>query len=184
MELKDVAYLLAYIGTKMTYRAGMGKVAIDDATVRSWKSDLDHGNCNHAHIAIRAIDDHFRSPAGQYGITPAELVNAYNRIAARMVERLDVLVPQTPPDDVTAYLAERRNRVAKFLGDPQNLAALDAAPPKLKALAAAPIPDDVAAAIAAATPTPAKRKPVLVDPDRLASARAELDANRTKGEPA
>ena len=179
MNESDVAYLLAYIETKLAYKSGLNRVEANEVTVRSWKNDLDHGNCHHAHIAIRAIDDHFRSPDGKYGITPADLVNAYNRLATRMVANLDQITPISPPDDVALYLAERRIRVRDHLADPANLRALDNPTPPVRAIAA-PIPEDVAAAIRAATPKPLGRAKPTSDPARLAEARAELDAIRAK----
>ena len=188
MELSDVANLLAYIGAKLTYRAGMSRVAVDDMTVRAWKSDLDHGNCNHVHIAVKAVDDHFRSPAGQYGITPGELVNAYNRIAVRIVSAVEDRVPVAAPDDVTAYLDEQRRRRQSILADPVKLAAIEAQPKPQPALDAVPTDPKVLAAIRASMPEPSRRLQKL-DKARMAEAKAELDALRVKlesieGEPA
>lgn len=179
MNLSDVAQLLAYIGSKTMYRAGMARVVIDDNTVRSWKSDLDHGNCNHLHIAVQAVEDHFRSPAGQYGITPGELVTAYNRVAARIVAAAEDRVPITPPDDVAAYLDEQRRRRQAILADPANLAALEAKPIPQKALEPIPTDPKVIAAIKAAMPDPTRR-PRKLDKARMAEAKAELDALRAK----
>lgn len=179
MELSDVANLIAYIGARLTYRAGMARVPIDDMTIRAWKADLDHGNCNHVHIAVKAVDDHFRSPAGQYGITPGELVNAYNRIATRIVAAAEDRVPNTPPDDVAAYLDEQRRRRQSILADPSNLAALESQPKPQPALDAVPTDPKMIAAIRASMPEPSRRKRKL-DKARMAEAKAELDALRAK----
>lgn len=151
MNESDVAYLLAYIETKLTYKSGLNRSEADETTVRSWKSDLDHGNCHHAHIAIRAIDSHFRSQDGRFGITPAELVNAYNRIASKLVENLSAVIPDTQPDDVAAYLAERRRITHEYLADPANLAALDRPRPVQRVLGVQKTPE-IEAAIRRATP--------------------------------
>lgn len=179
MELSDVANLLAYIGAKLTYRAGLNRVTVDDITVKAWKADLDHGHCHHLHIAVKAVDDHFRSPAGQFGITPGELVNAYNTLAARIIAAAEDREPLTPPDDVATYLAERRRNRRAILANPANLAAIGTpARPQLPPAPSAPDPK-LMAAIRAATPRPAKRLEKL-DEQRMAEARAEIDRLRTQ----
>ncbi len=151
MNESDVAYLLAYIESKFAYKSGLNRVEATEATVRSWKSDLDHGNCRYPHIALRAIDEHFRSDAGKYGITPGELVIAYRRIAGRLVDNLAAIVPETPPDDVTAYLAERRRMIDTYLANPANMATLDNPRPAVR-IAGTPMPPELESVIRQATP--------------------------------